>query len=563
MFLQNIATYPLSKESGSDMTSTAREYYPPNGSDTNGDRHQKHADTDHLKKLMRRDIATFYNGLSGTARRILAALIKSAPAMDAPYSIVISRLQYAARCSKLSVLRTFPKGEEAGLFCREINSSGRRHGTIITLYKERCEYFISLFKHEYGLLADTDHDWYQGQNVTKGDRYQPNIGNSQKQSSKSKGSALAILNYSDRIDALFSRLSDQGKRVFGIICSYSKEAAQNEIGLVIQSIARDAACSEVTARRVIKHGHEAGIYSKRIHERGPRFGIILQLNNEPIARIQELLNTFPPQIDTNTDRYQSGVTSHDRYHDRNDTNLDTKGDRYHVTNADSLAKQPVIPCSSSLNTNQNHSFDTKGDRYQNPPFLDRQIKNLSNSEESEEEKWTRRLLSISRDDFQILWPRLHSERFGPDQIRQIVEHRLSFGETILDIEESLHAAHWELEKGTFPEARKGICNYLFATLKSKGTWRRPVGFLTPNEQALANAKKADNTRAELKNIEKQKIEKAEQDLQNQDFESWLNSLDDSEIESIDLKCPLNTSSETAKRSWRKTYWTKNVQEVAA
>ncbi|WP_034624559.1 hypothetical protein, partial [Maridesulfovibrio hydrothermalis] len=487
------------------MTSTAREYYPPNGSDTNGDRHQKYADTDHLKKLMRRDIAAFYNGLSRIGRRILAALIKSAPAMDTPYSIVISSLQYAAKCSKLSVLRTFPKGEEAGLFHRKINSSGRRHGTVITLYKERCEFFMSLFKHEYGLLADTDHDWYQGRNVTKGDRYQTDFGNNQKQSSKSKGSALPILNYSDRIDALFSRLSDQGKRVFGIICSHSKETTQDEIGLVIQSIARDAACSEVTARRVIKHGHDAGIYSKRIHERGPRFGIILQLNNEPIARIQELLNTFPPQIGTNTDRYQTDVTSHDRYHDRNDTNLDTKGGRYHVTNADSLVKQPVIPCNSSLNTNQNHSFDTKGDWYQNPPFLDRQIKNLSSSEESEEGKWTRRLLSISRDDFQILWPRLHSERFGPDQIRQIVEHRISFGETILDIENSLHAADWELAEETFPETRKGVCNYLFATLKNKGTWRRLAGFMTPNEKALANAKKE---KAVIKELQSVKVKKA-------------------------------------------------------
>ena len=262
------------------MYSTAREHYPPNGSDTNDDRHQEQADTDHLKMLMRRDIAAFYNALSGTGRRILAALIQSAPAMDAPYSIVISGLQYAAKCSKISVLRSLPKGKNAGLFHREINSSGRRHGTVITLYKERCEYFISLFKHEYGLLADTDHDWYQKENVTKGDRYQTVIGNKVDQIVKKQP---LCINSSDKTDALFNRLSDQGKRVFGIICSHSVEAKQDEVSLVIQAIARKAACSEVTARRVIKHGHDAGIYSKRVHERGPRFGIILQLNNEPIS----------------------------------------------------------------------------------------------------------------------------------------------------------------------------------------------------------------------------------------------------------------------------------------
>ncbi|GKT31328.1 hypothetical protein ADUPG1_001974, partial [Aduncisulcus paluster] len=124
-------------------------------------------------------------------------------------------------------MRTIPKGEEAGLFNRVDHESGRRHGSIITLYKERCDFFLSLYKQEYGLLLDTDHDRYQTQGVTNADRH------------------------------TFSRLSDQGKRVFGVISSVADHTEQDEISLVIQSIARDAACSEITARRVIKHGHEA------------------------------------------------------------------------------------------------------------------------------------------------------------------------------------------------------------------------------------------------------------------------------------------------------------------
>lgn len=540
------------------MTSTARKYenYDSGNRD---DRYQEYTDTNHLKKLMRRDIAAFYNALSGTGRRILAALIKSAPAMDEPYLFVISSLQYSAKCSKLSVLRTLPKGETSGLFKRENHESGRRHGSVITLYKERCEFFMSLFKHEYGLLADTDHDRYQKQNVTKGDRYQARFGNIPAQSIKH---GCHSLNISDNTDALFSRLSDQGKRVFGIICSHASDE-QDEISLVIQSIAREAACSEVTARRVIKHGHEAGIYIKRTHERGPRFGIILKQNNKPFARLQKLLKQFPPQFDTNADRYQAGVTKHDRYHDRNDTNLDTNTDRYHVTNADSPAKQALNHCISRSETHLQNSSDTNADRYQNPPLLDRQIKNLSNSEESEEDRWARRLLSISTDDFQILWPNLHSERFGPDQIRQIVEHRLSFGETVLDIENSLYAVEFHLEKDIFPQTKKGICNYVFGTLKSKGSFKRPAGFMTPNEQALANAKKEKAVIKELQSVEVKKAKDAEQAALNERFESWLEEVSTEELNAIDTKCPMATSTDESKRAWRKTYWNKHINVQGA
>ncbi|MFW5498414.1 MULTISPECIES: hypothetical protein [unclassified Maridesulfovibrio] len=540
------------------MNATARKY-EPQGSSNYSDQYQNQADTNHLKKLMRRDIAGFYNRLSVTGKRILAALIQAAPTMDEPFPFVISSLQHSIKCSKLSVLRSLPKGEKAGLFLREDHEAGRRHGSIITLYKERCEFFLSLYKQEYGLLLDTDHDRYQVQGVTNADRYQINFDNRSVQ----KAETAQSLNLADNTDTLFSRLSDQGKRVFGIISSIADQTEQDEISLVIQSIARDADCSEVTARRVIKQGHEAGIYTKRTHERGPRFGIILKLNSDPMGRMKELLQAFPVQDVTNADRYQHGVTEHDRYHDRNDTDLDTKHDRYPVTNAILAAKQAVKPCQSKAEGNSAQQPDTNADRYQNPVLLDRQIKSLSGSEENEEERWARRLLSISTDEFQILWPRLHEERFGPDQIRQIIQHRLSFNETILDIENSLHAAEWELEYDTFPEARKGPCNYLFATLNSKGTWRRPVGFLTPNEQALANAKKEKAVIRELQELDKKKSKEAEQAARDEKFEAWLSEQTPEELQEIDALCSMPISTEATKRSWRKSYWTKNINRDAA
>ncbi|WP_027177437.1 hypothetical protein, partial [Maridesulfovibrio hydrothermalis] len=468
-----------------------------------------------------KEVSELYAGLSATGIRVILALIYAAPDYGKPFSIIASSLRYNAKCSKLSILRTIPKGEQAGLYQREINKAGRRHGTVITACKERCEFFLKLAGYKDGLLSVTNTDQYlllpdtkgDRYSVTNTDRYQINFGNRHDQGIKQP---FLPLNTAGTTEAFFSRLSDQGKRVFGIICSHASNAELDEISLVIQSVAKEAACSEVTARRVIKHGHDAGIYTKRMHERGPRFGITLKLNDGPVNRIKELLQAFPPQPDTkgdrypdtNTDQYQATVTNHDRYPDRIDTDHDTKHDRYPDTNVDRLPKSSLNHCNSRANENKMVQPDTNADRYQNFPFLDRKIKNLSNlkiEDETEEERHARRLLSISTDEFQIIWPLLHEKSFGPDQIRQIVEHRLSFEETILDIENSLHAVEYHLEQGIFPQAKKGICNYVFAVLKRTGRFNRPAGFMTPNEKALANAKKE---KAVIKELQSVKVKKA-------------------------------------------------------
>jgi hypothetical protein len=51
-------------------------------------------------------IADFYNSLSTSNKIILAALIQHTSNMGEPFPFVISSLQQAAACCKLSVLRT-------------------------------------------------------------------------------------------------------------------------------------------------------------------------------------------------------------------------------------------------------------------------------------------------------------------------------------------------------------------------------------------------------------------------------------------------------------------------
>lgn len=291
--------------------------------------------------------------------------------------------------------------------------------------------------------------------------------------------------------------------MFTVISKLAEVTPSGKVHLIIKDLTEQTSCSEVTARRTVKRGQESGLYAKRLHERGPRFGVILKLNTKPMDRMKELLQAFPAR----NDQYQSDITEHDRIHEQNETDHATRLDRNHFNSEPAQAKQPLNLCQSRNNSKLPPHYETPKDRYHEHPILDRQIENLSNAEEKLS---ARRLLEISAEDFEIHWPRLHEHKFGPNQIRQIVSHRVTGGETLLDIKNSLYAAEWELERETFPKNRKGPCNYLFATLKATGTWRRPVGFLTPNEQALANAKKEKGVVRALAEQKKQQAKKATQ-----------------------------------------------------
>ncbi|WP_051249723.1 hypothetical protein [Maridesulfovibrio zosterae] len=494
-----------------------------------------------------------YNKLSYTGRRIIVGLINCAPAFGEPFPFVISTLATTARCSKLSVLRNLKKAQQYGLLERRISRSGHRFGSVITLHKDKCIAFKSCYD------ADTESGRYE-EHATETERYLYTEG-----SKKAASPAVAgiMLNPQNETDRMFQCLSDQGKRIFGIICDRFTESGQNETGLVIQTIARQAKCSEVTARRVISKAHKAGIFTKKTHDRGSRFGIILTENKPQSTRLRELLKAYPAAPDTDAERCYASVSGPDTYHTCNVTNPETAPERYAVTNAERIHSEAGIPLFSGNMQGSTGCPAPDADRYRQPPILDRQIKNLSFDENSEEERWANRLLSISVDEFQILWACLHREHFGPDQLRQIVKHRISFGETILDIENSLHAAHFELENKTFPKARKGICNYLFATLKNKGTWRRPVGFMTPNEQALANAKREAEVLLEIKNVAKERKKKEEQADTTRKFEAWLKDQNTEELQEIDEACVLPLRTDESKLNWRKTWWRKNLLKNAS
>lgn len=483
----------------------------------------------------------FYNSLSGTGKNIIAALIRAAPTMEKSFPFVISTLQHTAKCSKPSVLRNIHKGEQSGLFERKNHDAGRRHGSIITLNKERCEQFLKLHFEEYAQLAGTQNGHDLNFIDSSHDLMDLND--------------IQTLNLENKTDLFFSSLSNKDKRVLANISELATDTSCNGISFIIKDIAKDSCCSAMTAQRAIKRGQENGLYTKKQHERGPRFGVILKLNAKPMKRIKKLLRTFPVKDVTKVDQYHSYITEQNRYQERNDTDLDTKLDRYGFTKTCSHTRQKLNPYHPGDNGNLILLSGAKNDRYQKQVLLDRQIENLSSSEEKFQ---ARRLLEIGADEFKIFWPRLHTHRFGPNQIRQIVKYRVSGCETVLDLEDSLHAAEWELKHGTFPETHKGPCNYLFATLKDTGLWRRPVGFLTPDEQALADAEKEKSVIREQEKREQRQAKKEKQAKLNERFEAWLVTQTPEELAAIDSRCTVPPSTEESKHRWRRVYWGKNI-----
>ncbi len=535
------------------MPDTSAQPYRQAG-DTNADCHRVTGATRHIPHIpvvMHEDVTRFYGRLSSQGRHVLARMLLGAPSLERPFRVVVSSLARVVGCSKLSVLRNLPKGEKVGLFQRETDPRGSRHGSIITPFRERCEIFLALHRRQYALLPepDTNDDRFQAQGDTGPDRYQ----------------AAAIgISPDDPVAMLAASLSEPSGRFFHEL--FRQAASSPTLTLSVQRLARDVHASETTARRSLARGQAAGLFTRNRHHRGPRHGTVLAFHATECRRFMQLMPVQRPggacEPDTRREWYQKpGVTSPEQYQGQGVTN----GDRYHDTNGAQYAESQFNQRQSLPSGDSTPQPDTGRDRYRHP-LLDRRNKNLSvlpegMPEDPMEERVARHLVGIGQDEFQIVWPRLDGEGFGPSQIRQLVRHRLALGLTVRDLENSLHAAEFELVQETFPETRKGICNYVFGTLKIQGTWRRTPGFEAPEERALRLAQEADNKRRELEKIQDDARENKGRKNQEEAFDLWMQRLTPEERDRIAAKAPVHISSEIGRRQWFKTYWTRN-REVA-
>ena len=91
----------------------------------------------------------------------------------------------------------------------------------------------------------------------------------------------------------------------------------------------------------------------------------------------------------------------------------------------------------------------------------------------------------------MTWPHLVRAGFGADQMEQIVDNLDQLGKPTDRIVAGLDHAEWELENGKMlDKAGQPVadpCSWVFTALARTGYYRRPKGYISPEEQAAKDA----------------------------------------------------------------------------
>lgn len=128
-----------------------------------------------------------------------------------------------------------------------------------------------------------------------------------------------------------------------------------------------------------------------------------------------------------------------------------------------------------------------------PSILEEKIEreNLSISSEGEHRIAVRKLEALTEDDMAYHWPNLARVGFGTCQIRQIVKRLGQIGIGAEKVMQGLTYAEWELENGTmrdkYGEPVSSPVSWVFTSLAKHGYYRRPEGYVSPQEQAELDA----------------------------------------------------------------------------
>jgi len=100
-------------------------------------------------------------------------------------------------------------------------------------------------------------------------------------------------------------------------------------------------------------------------------------------------------------------------------------------------------------------------------------------------------LSLSSKTFELTWPNLHRAGFGPEQIEQVLQNLAAQQKSPDRLVRSLDHAEWELERGAMTDKDGNPvadpCSWVFTALARTGYYRRPVGYVSPEEQAARDA----------------------------------------------------------------------------
>ena len=166
-----------------------------------------------------------------------------------------------------------------------------------------------------------------------------------------------------------------------------------------------------------------------------------------------------------------------------------KGNRY----AFKVDPCPHIPLLTNImEPTTQTSMDSRMQSDENaPPSILKEIdrKNLSVFSKSDINH-TQLLEALSEEDIKLNWPKLAAAGFGTLQIRQIIRNQEKLGNGVENVFTGLTYAEWELEndkmRGKQGELVKSPLNWVFSSLVRHGCYRRPEGYISPEEQADLN-----------------------------------------------------------------------------
>ena len=152
-------------------------------------------------------------------------------------------------------------------------------------------------------------------------------------------------------------------------------------------------------------------------------------------------------------------------------------------------------------------------------------------------------ISLSTERVALTWPNLARTGFGREQLDQIAAALTELGKPTDKIVQSLDHAEWELERDQMLDKDgqpvADSCSWVFTALARTGYYRRPKGYVSPEEQAAKDAE-----------AEAKAVVAARQAAEQAQFEAWRDGLSPDELADALRGHPGGPKDAWLKRIWR-------------
>ncbi len=139
------------------------------------------------------------------------------------------------------------------------------------------------------------------------------------------------------------------------------------------------------------------------------------------------------------------------------------------------------------------------------------------------------------------------------QIRQIVDKRDSIGKSLEYLRQGLDHADAALRlgvlKGAKGESVQNPCGYVYAALMRDGSFPKPAGWVSPEEQARQEAEARLQALQEARRLQEEAAKEQERQERETAFHAWKASLTPEERQEA-LKNRIGPEDAWLKRIWR-------------